>query len=170
MDRDFLPTEKMVAEGGPVDDEAEIRALVDAAKRAWDAADAEAYGALFTDDADYVTFVGTRYRGRAKIVETHAALWSRFLRGSRLAYEVSDVRFVTADVAVVTGVGRVLRSRFSRPRPDKVQTYVAVREAGRWLFAAFHNTKRHPLMELVASRSDPRMAPNTGPVPAVLVP
>lgn len=115
-----------------------------------------------------MTFVGTHYRGRNKIVESHEALWRRFLAGSRLRGEITGIRFVTDDVAVVTGVGRVLRSRRSGLRPDKVQTYVAVRRDGGWLFAAFHNCKRRPLLERISARSDDRLAPNTAPPPARL--
>jgi uncharacterized protein (TIGR02246 family) len=153
---------------GTDQDRTEIRRLFDGLNAAWGRADAEAFGAAFTEDADYVTFVGTHYRGRAKIVEMHAALWAKFLKGSRLLGGISDIRFVTPDAAVVVSVGRVLRWRFSRSRPDKAQTFVAVRGAGGWRFAAFHNCKRHPFFEMVSSRSDARLAPNTEPVPAVL--
>ncbi|MFG1925032.1 hypothetical protein [Cryptosporangium sp. NPDC048952] len=98
----------------------------------------------------------------------HAALWRKYLKGSRLLGHITDIHFVTADVAVVTSVGRVLKSRFSRRNPDKAQTFVAVREAGGWKFAAFQNTKRRPLLEWISTRSDPHLAPNTPPVPATL--
>jgi uncharacterized protein (TIGR02246 family) len=151
-----------------MNDEAAIRSLFDSTLTAWNNADAEAYGAAFTEDADYVIFVGTHYRGRRIITDMHSVLWRKFLKGSRLLGHITDVRFVTPDVAVVTSVGRVLKSRFSRRKPDKAQTFVAVRENGEWKFAAFHNTTRRPLLEWISSRSDPRLAPNTPPVPAVL--
>lgn len=149
-------------------DEIAIRQLFDELNPAWDNADADAFAAGFTDDADYVTFVGSHYRGRAKIAEMHDGLWARFLKGSRLLGQITDVRFVTSDVAVVISVGRVLRSRRSRPKPDKIQTFVAVRTADRWLFTAFHNCKRHPLLEWISNRSDARLAPNTARIPAAL--
>src|SRR5690242_10192929 len=100
-------------------DEAAVRRLFDSTLVAWNNADAEAYGAAFTEDADYVIFTGTHYRGRRIITDVHAALWRKYLKGSRLLGHVTDVHFVTADVAVVTSVGRVLKSRFSRRKPDK---------------------------------------------------
>jgi hypothetical protein len=60
---------------------------------------------------------------------------------------------------VITGVGRVRRNRFSGSKPDKAQTYVAVRNGPGWQFAAFHNCTRKPLFEWISTRSEPRLAP-----------
>jgi uncharacterized protein (TIGR02246 family) len=144
-------------------DKAQIRALWQRTNEAWNNADAETFGNAFTEDADYITFVGTHYRGRTKIIDMHDALWRTFLKGSRLTGQITDIRAITDDVAIVTGVGRVQRSRRSSTKPDKTQTYVAVRHHGAWLFAAFHNGKRRPLLEWVANRSNPRLAPDTEP-------
>ena len=58
------------------DDQAAVMALVYALEDAWAAHDANAYGALFTPDATYTTDLGTHYRGRAEIVESHRALFT----------------------------------------------------------------------------------------------
>jgi uncharacterized protein (TIGR02246 family) len=137
-----------------------LRDLFTRTHEAWNRADAEAFGAAFTADADYITFTGTHYRGRPKIVDSHDALWRRFLKGSRLHGEIVDIRFPGPDVAVIVSRGAVLRRRWSRPHTDKVQTFVAVRDAGSWLFTAFHNTAHKPLLEWIANRTEPRMAPN----------
>jgi len=128
---------------------------------AWNRADAGAYGDSFTEDADYVIYTGTHYRGREKIADVHDALWKRFLKGSRLHGLIVDIRFPTPDTAILITRGGVLRRRRSRPRANKVQTLVAVRQQGTWRFTAFQNTSRKPLFEWVSSRTEPRMAPNT---------
>jgi uncharacterized protein (TIGR02246 family) len=143
-------------------DIAALRELFTTMNEAWGRADAEAFGATFTDGADYVTYTGTHYRGRRKIVDVHDALWTRFLKGSRLYGMITDIRFPAPDVAVILSRGAVLRWRHSRPRTNKIQTLVAVRREGTWLFTAFQNTARKPLLEWIASRSDRRMAPDTG--------
>jgi uncharacterized protein (TIGR02246 family) len=127
---------------------------------AWDRGDAEAFGEVFTEDADYVVYTGTHYRGRRKIVEAHDALWRRFLRGSRLFGVIDQIRFPAPDVAVVITEGAVLRRRSSRPKANKIQTLVAVRREEGWRFTAFQNTAKKALFEWIASRSEPRMAPN----------
>ena len=90
---------------------------------------------------------GTRYRGRAEIVESHRALFARALRGTRIANEILDIRFYGPDTAVVTTSGDTYKGE--RPaRLGKVQTYTIVRRPdGTWRIAAFQNTKRRPLLE-----------------------
>ncbi|WP_433795949.1 SgcJ/EcaC family oxidoreductase [Actinoplanes sp. CA-252034] len=141
------------------DDLAALRRLFEIMNDAWARADAETFGSVFTEDADYVIYTGTHYRGRAKIIDTHDALWTRFLRGTRLHGEIDSVRFPTPDVAIVVSRGAVLKRRNSKPRTDKIQTLVAVRRTEGWLFTAFQNTQRKPLLEWISSRSEPRMAP-----------
>ncbi|MFI9811928.1 SgcJ/EcaC family oxidoreductase [Saccharothrix variisporea] len=125
---------------------------------AWRRHDADAYGELFTEDATYVTFVGTRYQGRTEIVESHRTLFEKFLKGTRLADEVVDVRFLTPDTAVVTGRGDTYKGTPPK-KLTKVQTYTLVRQDDRWRIAAFHNTKRKPVMEAISFRAAPALRP-----------
>ena len=61
-------------------DVAALRELFAHTIEAWGRGDAEAFGAAFTEDADYVIYTGTHYRGRRKIVDVHDALWARLLQ------------------------------------------------------------------------------------------
>ncbi|MGW8379092.1 SgcJ/EcaC family oxidoreductase [Streptomyces sp. ODS28] len=126
---------------------------------AWGRHDADAYGEVFTEDATYVTYVGTRYQGRRDIAESHRILFAKYLKGTRLAGEILDIRFPAADTAVVTSRG----DTYKRARPkklSKVQTYTLIREqGGRWRIAAFQNTKRKALMEAVSFRAAPGLIP-----------
>ena len=139
--------------------EAEIRALLDRLTEAWNAADAHAYGAGFTRDATYITFVGTLYRGRADIAVAHQALFGSLLKGTKLAGEILDIRLYGPDTAVVTARGDTYKG--SRPRKlGKLQTYTVVRQpGGAWLIAAFHNTQRKPLMESISFLLKPATKP-----------
>jgi uncharacterized protein (TIGR02246 family) len=144
------------------DNGAAITAVIASLADAWRAHDAEAYGALFTDDATYTTFIGTCYRGRRDIVDSHRALFAGPLKGTQLAGAIDAVRFYGPDTAVVTGRGDTYKGK---PPADlaKVQTYTLVRGAdGRWRIAAFHNTKRKPLLEAITFR----LAPGTRPARA----
>ncbi len=127
-------------------DEREIRALVDRMFDSWRRGDATAYHADFTDDADYVSFDGSR-RGREESISSHHNLFRTVLHGSRLVGEVESVRFVTSDVAVVHLTGSVafaLQQRLKRRRLSR-QSMVVVRRDGRWQVTAFHNTRVRPL-------------------------
>jgi uncharacterized protein (TIGR02246 family) len=109
---------------------------------AWNAGDADAYGALFTEDADYVTFFGVNMPGRKAITEGHRALFQGPLKGSKLdgGGAPSKVRFLRPDVAVVVvGGGSTLPG--ADAARDSTLTYVLVEEAGAWRIASFQNTR-----------------------------
>ncbi|MGY2009113.1 SgcJ/EcaC family oxidoreductase [Nocardia gipuzkoensis] len=145
-------------------DEDAIRDLLDRQAEAWAAGDAEAFAAVFTPDADYVTWVGTHFKGRADIAVSHVSLFEKFLKGTHLDGEITQLRFLTPDVAVVHGKGAVLKGKQRRTRRNtKVQTTVAVRRDGRWQIAAFQNTKYHWLLETFAKKFDSRQMPSALP-------
>ncbi|MGW4511485.1 SgcJ/EcaC family oxidoreductase [Streptomyces sp. NPDC004393] len=143
-------------------DVAAVTSVLNELVAAWERHDAEAYGELFTEDATYITFVGTLYQGRRDIAESHRTLFETFLKGTRLADEVLDIRFHGPDAAVVNGRGDTYKGK--RPRKlTKIQTYTLVRQGdGKWRIAAFHNTKRKPLMESLSYRFAPGLVPAAG--------
>ncbi|MEQ0564759.1 SgcJ/EcaC family oxidoreductase [Amycolatopsis sp. NEAU-NG30] len=139
-------------------DRTTVTAVLDLLADAWGRGDADAYGAHFTEDATYVTFVGTKYSGRDDIAGSHRVLFGKFLKGTKLAHEVLDVRFLGADVAVVTSRGDTYTGAAPK-KLSKVQTYTLVRDGGRWLVAAFQNTQRKPLLERVSFAFAPETKP-----------
>ena len=120
-----------------------IAGISAAMARAWNAGDADAYAALFTEDCDYIAFDGTHLKGRQANARQHHALFDSVLNGSRLVFEgAPTVRFLGADVALMHAMGSVLM-----PWQDDItakrrsnQTYVVVKQDGGWLVTAFHNT------------------------------
>ncbi|MFD8527647.1 SgcJ/EcaC family oxidoreductase [Streptosporangium canum] len=128
----------------------------------WGRGDAEGYGALFTKDATYTTFVGSHYEGRADIVNSHKALLSGFLEDSKLAGTYLGIRFLSADTVVVTGRGDTYTGT-DKPEASelsKLQTTTLVREAdGQWRIAAFHNTQRQSVMERISFILSPDTKP-----------
>ncbi|MEV6828047.1 SgcJ/EcaC family oxidoreductase [Amycolatopsis sp. NPDC051102] len=139
-------------------DRTAVTAVLDSLADAWGRGDADAYGAHFTEDATYVTFVGTRYAGRDDIAGSHRVLFEKFLKGTKLAHEVLDVRFPGADVAVLTSRGDTYTGDAPK-KLSKVQTYTLVRDGERWLVAAFHNTRRKPLLERISFKFAPETRP-----------
>ena len=71
-------------------DEAAIRELLDRQVAGWDAGDAEAYASVFTPDADYVTFLGSHYRGRDAIAASYIPLFAKLLKGSQLKTDITQ--------------------------------------------------------------------------------
>jgi uncharacterized protein (TIGR02246 family) len=137
-----------------------ISALLDGLVDAWDRGDGTAYGSAFTADASYITYVGTVYQGGAEIGRAHQVLFNSFLKGTRLASQITNVRFYGADVAVVLTRGDTYKKNQGKLR--KVQTFTVVRQGdGRWKIAAFQNTMRKPLMEAISFRFRPASRPST---------
>lgn len=131
-----------------VEDRDGIAGLPSAMTAAWNAGDAEAYGALFTSNSDYVAFDGTRLRGRHQNVEHHLRLFETVLRDTRLRFEgAPEIRLLTADVAIMHACGSVLlpwQNQVPKARRS-IQTYVVRRTVSGWRIEAFHNTRCKPL-------------------------
>jgi uncharacterized protein (TIGR02246 family) len=134
-------------------DEEQIRALHRQILEGWNRGDGAAFAAPFREGAWFIGFDGSLFRGRQAIAEGHQALFDRWLRGSRLVAERTDVTFVSSDVAVVHATGGTIMRGKSRPAPerDSVQTLVAVRDGGKWSFASFQNTRIRPIGANVAA-------------------
>lgn len=128
-------------------DEMAIRQLFQALMDAWEAGDAEAYTALFTEDADYVAFDGVNQKGRTAIMTSHKPLFERFLKGSKLTGGLVSLRLLAPDVALAHGVGSILDAGRRKPKAERLssQTLVVVKRDGVWRFTAFHNTRVRPI-------------------------
>ena len=128
-------------------DDQQLRALFQRLCRAWTDGDAEAYGACFTADCDYVSFDGTRTHGREDVVESHDKLFRGVLFGSALVGEVESIRYIADDVAVLHGNGSVLVAwRTSLPKRRRTRnTLVVVRGTEGWRFTAIHNGRIRPV-------------------------
>ncbi len=143
-------------------DTAAVTAVLDRLTAAWNAGDGAAYGAEFTADATYITYVGTLYVGGTEIGSAHQALFESFLKGTRLASEIVGIRFTGADSALVVTRGDVHKGRPGKL--GKIQTYTLVRRAGGdWKVAAFQNTKHKALMEAISFKAQPATKPATRP-------
>lgn len=122
-------------------DEDAIRELLDRQVVGWAAGDSEAYASVFTVDADYVTFLGSHYKGREEIAGSYAPLFRKLLQGSRLDTKIIQLRFLTPDVALIQAQAAVVKGPRQRTRRNtRVSTAIAVRTDGRWLLAASQNT------------------------------
>ncbi|MGW3350220.1 SgcJ/EcaC family oxidoreductase [Nonomuraea rubra] len=128
-------------------DTARIEELFADFMAAWTANDAEAFGALFTDDSDYVSYDGTIARGRALHQHNHDQLFRGVLAGSALVGDLESVRYLTPDVAVAYGTASVLmpwRSTLPKRRLSR-QTIVVVRTEAGWKIGAIHNGRVRPV-------------------------
>jgi uncharacterized protein (TIGR02246 family) len=125
-----------------------MRSLFQRMLDAWSAGNAQAYAALFAEDAHYLAFDGVDQRGRAAIEAAHRPLFERYLKGSRLIGELVDVRVLSEGVVLGHAIGSILDRGMQTPKPERLssQTLVAIREGEIWRFVAFHNTRVRPIM------------------------
>jgi uncharacterized protein (TIGR02246 family) len=134
-------------------DEDSIRALVDQQVKGWAAGDPAAYASVFTADADYVTFLGSHYAGRDAIAASYVPLFRKLLKKTQLRIDITQVRFLTPDVALVHANASVVKGARRRSgRSVRVNTSVAVRTDGRWRLAASQNTTHRRLAERLMAK------------------
>ncbi len=87
--------------------------------------------------------MGTHHKGREAIESCHAPLFEKYQRGSRIDGEITQVRLLTPDVALVHGKGALVKGRQRRTaRNTKMQTWLpcGATESGRSLPSATRNT------------------------------
>ncbi len=121
------------------------REIADAAARrlqdAWNAADGEAFGAPFTDDAEFVDIRGHYHTGRETVARGHQAIFDTIYRGSAIAYEVASARQIAEGVILAH-----VRGTLDAPGGPLAGTHhalaalvlVSTREG--WRVTSFHNT------------------------------
>jgi uncharacterized protein (TIGR02246 family) len=133
-------------------DEMAISALLQALVEAWGRGDGEAFGAVFTEDADYVAFNGYHMKGRQQIAAVHQQLFDTVLKGTRLGGgdatgSATTLRFLTPDVALFHSSGGVRwpGQEKASAEQNSVQTFVLVKQDGQWRITAFQNTRIQPL-------------------------
>ena len=123
-----------------------IGALFAELSNSWNKGDGVAFGNCFTEDADYVTFMGQHLKGRMQIADIHQMLFNGPLKGSILLSSVSSdlqPRFIAPDVAIVHAIGEV---RLAEPAQDpndrgSINTNVLMKHNGEWKLTAFHNCR-----------------------------
>jgi uncharacterized protein (TIGR02246 family) len=123
-----------------------IRGLYMTLMDGWNAGNAETFAAPFAEEADFIAFDGTRFRGRAEIVRSHEPLFQKYMKGTRLVGDLTDLRFLGPDVAVLHGYGSTVMRGRREPSPerDSLQTMVAVRSGERWQLVAFRTPASGP--------------------------
>lgn len=138
-------------------DESAIRALIARQIDSWNAADPDRYAKAYTVDGDCVSFLGAHYRGRDAIASCYevpraTSLFRKLTRGARLHFEITQLRFLTSDVAVVHATGGVTQGSRPSRRALRTNTSIAVRTDQGWLLAASQNTTRRTATETLLNK------------------
>jgi uncharacterized protein (TIGR02246 family) len=110
----------------------------------WNRGDAEAYGALFSEDADYVIWNGMYDKGRDAIVRSHTMIFSTFYRDSRLEGEITQVRYLSDEIALVHLTGQITLANGEPAGFPTCPLAVMQRHGDAWLIVAWQNTPVMP--------------------------
>ncbi len=125
------------------DDEAEIRGLIEALTTAFNARDDAGTLAVATPDADFVTATGKWTTGQ-EYIASRRQRFGTALKNATIKTVQAKIRFLTPDVALahVTHEMRGMLDEAGNELPPhpELNLRVFVKENGKWLMTAFHNT------------------------------
>ena len=138
-------------------DEEAVRKVVNGFAEAWNRHDMDAFGALFTSDADFVNVGGTHWKGREAIQLNHAFLHGAIpasttgvyppqraygiFKTSILTFKQVDVRFLRKDVAVAHVQTELQGDARTKELRHSVLVMILTKDDGRWLIAVAQNTE-----------------------------
>jgi len=120
-----------------------VRATLDELYVAWTANDADAFAALYREDAT-VVLAGMFHRGRGAVRDHMARAFAGPYKGSRGFDEPQDIRVIGDTAIVVSRAAVILPGEDEVPSErERMATWVLSQEDGRWLVAAYTNTSAH---------------------------
>jgi len=129
-------------------DDAAIRQLEARQAAAWNAHDAAAYAALFTEQGDVVNVLGWWWQGRGTIQSQLADAFAWVFRDSTLAVTDVQSRYLDAQTAVVhvrwTLDGAKAPPGAPAPPRTGIQLQVLRKLDGQWMIESFQNTNGVP--------------------------
>ena len=109
--------------------------------RAWNAQDADAFGAVFADDGSSVGFDGSTMNGRQEIVETIRAIFKNHRTATYVA-KVREVREIGADVLLLRAVVGMTPPGGAELNPavNSIQSVVMTKQGTGLRVALLHST------------------------------
>jgi uncharacterized protein (TIGR02246 family) len=131
------PPPEETTETAPVSDEDMIRTLTDQFEQAIGRGDVKGIGATFVEDGDVVDQAGVMHHGRAAVEARWQNLFDGAYKGAQANLEVTSVRFVRPEIAVIDGTYELsgLKSGEGQDLPavKGMFTNVSVKQNGQWM-------------------------------------
>ena len=117
-----------------------IHGLIDSLVACWDRADAQGLSMLWQADGDIIVPDGSLLRGRNQIENFYSGVFAGEYGASTAIATVGQLRFLSADLALVDGqfiVRRVLPANSQELPPERgFFSIIAQRVSGRWVIVA----------------------------------
>ncbi|MEV8569081.1 SgcJ/EcaC family oxidoreductase [Streptomyces sp. NPDC051322] len=126
-------------------DRSAITAVLQGVYQAWDAGDADAFVADYTQEATAI-LPGSLRASREEIRQSMAAGFASFLKGTTTTDRQLGIRFLGRDGAIVVSETGILFPGESEVPADRVTyaTWVLEKTDGAWLVAGYHNSPAKP--------------------------
>jgi uncharacterized protein (TIGR02246 family) len=123
------------------DEDSAVRAVLDGIVTAWSQNDADAFVALYADDAT-VVLPGLYMKNKEAIRANMEAAFAGPLRGSTRLVDLQSVRFVGSDAAVLVGKCTVVPEGETVPPAERwaFATWVLAKHDEKWLVEAYHDS------------------------------
>jgi uncharacterized protein (TIGR02246 family) len=123
-------------------DVAAIKGVLESLYKAWDAGDADAFVADYTQDATAI-MPGAYRKSREEVRQNMAAGFASFLKGSTNVDKLQSVRFLGEDAAVAVSETSLKFPGETEVPADRTvyATWVLEKRGGAWLVAAYHNSQ-----------------------------
>ncbi|MFC9895881.1 SgcJ/EcaC family oxidoreductase [Nocardia sp. NPDC127579] len=123
-------------------DIAAIEQIIRDTETAYNTNDAELLTSPFTENAAVVNAVGALMTGRETLLAANRAGLQGFLADQYVRYELADITFLRADIAIAHKTARAITAdgALIDQDPAMIALYVLVKENGRWWAAARQNT------------------------------
>ncbi|MBW4421535.1 MAG: SgcJ/EcaC family oxidoreductase [Myxacorys californica WJT36-NPBG1] len=101
---------------------------------AWNRGSGEDFAAPFSETADFIAFKGMHLKGRKEIAAFNQQTFDTVVKGTRLEGEVNFVRFVNSQLALMSGVVRVMLpgQPETSPSRDSMQLFVVMKRDRDW--------------------------------------
>lgn len=121
-----------------------VRELLRQVYAAWADNDADAFAALYLDDAT-VVLPGVFRQGRSAVRDYIAGAFAGPLKGSRGIDEPQDIRILGGDTAIVVSrAGIMMAGEQDLPAErEQMATWVLSKQDGQWMIAAYSNASAH---------------------------
>lgn len=137
----------VAAGSSQADDRNEISGIILEQSRAWNCADAQAFGSRYREDGSFTNISGVRVYGKAAFVQIHEEIFRSIFAGSEIELAIDRIHFLRPDVAVVEIDAALSKFRQAPPGAhlavdgamhSRLQEVFTQDETGWWI-AAFHN-------------------------------
>jgi uncharacterized protein (TIGR02246 family) len=125
---------------GLTDDVGAVRDVLQGIYAAWADNDADAFAALYVEDATAV-LPRTYNKSREEVRSYMAAAFAGPLKGSMGIDEPQNIRLLGDDTAVVISEGGILMAGETELPAERMvrATWVLAKRDGKWLIVAYHN-------------------------------